>query len=216
MKEESIVDICKDLMTPAIATCLIPAFTSAYGMAVSAAESIDFLGKWDLQEQILPYLKNWAVEYELLRRSRQGIIPFGCDVIPNSRKNHRHIELHRNGYILTVSQIHHLTSLPRECIFRNDHCLDGQFVMSGFGEGANGLCKEVYAIMTHGQGMDSPSFICCGIPAPNMKSWAQHVNLFDVVKGLSIVDESPITEDIKLDYRESIQESVKELKRELQ
>lgn len=203
------IDICSDLITPSIALSLIPAFKSAYGMASFAAETIDFLGG-GLGEQIMPHLKNWAVEYELHRRSVEGIIPFECSIVPNSRKNHRHIELRRNGFVLTVSQTHGIHSMPRECVFRNDHNLDGQIALEGFCSNSTEYDKEIYAILTHGQGTSAPAFILCGIPNKGMTLWAQHINLYSVISGISIVDKLPVTDDIKLDFRDKAKEHAKE------
>lgn len=203
MKKE--VNIDSDLITPKVAMSLIPAFTAAYDMALYAADTIDFLGWAELRNQFLPHLKNWAVEYELQRRAKEGIIPFDCSVVPNSRKNHQHIELHANGFILTVSQTHNIYSMPRDCVFRNDHCMDGQLALEGF-EPEEVYSGNIYAILTHGRGLTAPSYILCGIPMPNMKSWAQSVNLFDLVKGMTLVDNSPVDDDIKLDYRNKAKE----------
>lgn len=204
------IDICSDLMTPRIALSLVPAFKAAYGMASFAADTIDFLGG-ALREQIIPHLKNWAVEYELHRRSIEGIIPFDCTIVQNSRKNHRHIELHRDGFVLTVSQTHTLYSLPRECVFRNDHNLDGQIALEGFDADAGESSGEIYAILTHGQGSFAPAFIACGIPNPNMTAWAQHVNLYNIIHGITLLDESPVTDDIKLDFRNKAKKQAKEV-----
>ncbi|MEA4954365.1 MAG: hypothetical protein VB096_02455 [Pseudoflavonifractor sp.] len=203
------IDICSDLITPRVALSLIPAFKSAYGMAAYTADTIDFLGG-ELKEQILPHLKNWAVEYELHRRCAEGIIPFDSSFALNSRKNHRHLELRRDGFVLTVSQTPHIHSMPRECIFRNDHNLDGQLIMEGCGlddlEG-NG---DVYAILTHGQGSATPGFVLCGIPNVNMTYWSQHVNLLSAVRDIAIVDESPVNDDIQLDFRDVAKSRIKE------
>lgn len=203
------INLSTDLITPNVAMSLIPAFSASYGMAAFVADTVDFLG-WELREQILPHLKNWAVEYELQRRAKEGIIPFTCSLVPNSRKNHRHIELRKNGFVITVSQTHSINAMPRDCVFRNDYCMDGQIALSGFGSGEPDASKEVYAILTHGCGATVPSFILCGIPASNMSLWAQHVNLFEVVKNMTIIDTSPVDDDIKLDYREKVKVRVKE------
>lgn len=208
MKRE--VDIRTDLITPRIALSLISAFKSAYGMASFAVESVDFLGG-ELGEQIMPHLKNWAVEYELRRRSVGGIIPFECTVASNSRKNHKHIELRKDGFVLTVSQTHGMSTMPRECAFRNDHNLDGQMALADFDSCSLMQGSEVYAILTHSGGLDAPAFVLCGIPNTDMTAWAQHVNLFSVVSGLSVVDESPITDDIKLDFRDRAAEQARKI-----
>lgn len=210
MKDD--VDLCADLITPRIAVSLIPAFTSAYSMATSTAESIDFLGGWEFRDLIIPHLKNWAVEYELHRRAKEGILPFECSLAPNSRNNHLHVELRRDGFVLTISQTHRQGQIPRECVFRNDHCMDGQIALEEFAASHTPSGKEVYAIITHGCGLDSPSFILCGIPDPEMRFWAQHVNLFEVVRDLSIVDESPVTQEIQLDYRAKVRELADNIK----
>lgn len=201
------VDLCADLITPSIAVSLIPAFVSAYDMAASAADSTEFLGG-PLRKQIIPHLKNWAVDYELHRRAKEGIIPFECSFVFNSRKNHEHIELRKDGFVLTVSQTHTFQSMPRESIFRNDYCIDGQIALAEFEP--EDSSKEVYAILTHGWNSASPNFLFCGIPNHNMTCWAQHANLYDIAGGLNIVDESPVTEEIKLDYKEKVKKLAKE------
>ena len=208
MKKE--VNLRTDLLTPSITMSLLPAFISSYGMATFVADTVDFLN-WEIREQILPHLKNWAVEYELQRRAKEGIIPFDCSIVPNSIKNHRHIELRKNGFVLTVSQTHSIREMPRDCVFRNDHCMDGQIALSGFESGDSEITKEIYAILTHGKGLMAPSFVLCGIPNRDMTSWDQHVNLFDIVKGISVSDPSPVDNDIMLDYRVKVKELAKEI-----
>lgn len=197
MKRE--FDVAEDLITPRIATQLIPAFNAAYEMAFHAADSVDFLGGV-FRGQTLPHLINYAVDYELRRRAEAGIIPFECSVIPNSRRNHLHIELRRNGTLLTVSQTHNQLELPRNCEYRNSYCMDGQYALEGFDDGLRSSNKEVYAILTHVRGNRAPQYLMCGIPTPDMTAWAQLVDLFNVSKGLHIVDESPISNDIQLSF----------------
>jgi hypothetical protein len=200
------VNLRADLITPNVALSLIPVFTSAYGLAISVVESYDFLSG-NLKRQALPYIKNWAVEHEFHRRAKAGTIPFEGDFIWNSRKNHQHVELKKDGFILTVSQTPNIHSVPRDCVFRNKHCLDGQIALAGFED--EGSDKNIYAILTHGCGETAPSFILCGIPSPDMKSWAQHVNLFEVARGMEVIDSSPVTEEIKLTFRDEVEESVR-------
>lgn len=200
---ENHIELLPKLITPNIAVALIPAFTAAYEMAFEAATNIDFLA-WDLRPQILPHLKNWAVEFELKRRAEQGKIPFQCEVVQNKRKNHRHIELINKNLIITVSQVSRPTELPRESIFRNQYSIDGQTVLEPF-YSADSLPEEtpIYAILTHGWQTQAPAFISCGIPAPDMACWTQYLDIFEMVRNLSLVDASPITQDIKLEFRES-------------
>lgn len=199
------VDIRNDLITPSVALSLIPAFSAAYELATLAANDYNFLGG-DLRAQILPHLRNWAVEYELKRRALSGSIPFAGSFESNSRNNHRHLELRNGVFLLTVSQTHRITELPRDCVFRNEHCINGQYVMDEFDYDLSTKC--IYAILTHGRGKDAPGYILCGIPSPDMKTWAQAVNLYDIVGNLEIIDSSPVTEEVKLGYRETIEEKI--------
>lgn len=204
---ENNIDICADLITPRVARSLIPAFITAYGLATIAANDIDFLGG-ELKGQIMPHLRNWAIEYELNRRAHLGSIPFTGTFENNSRKNHRHLELRHGRFLLTISQTHRITDLPRDCVFRNEHCLNGQLVMEEFDSRVDTELKNIYAILTHGHGIDSPGYILCGIPSSDMKSWVQAVNLYDVVGKLEVVDKAPITEEVKLGYRETVKEKL--------
>lgn len=200
-------DIRSDLITPAVALALIPAFTSAYELAASAANEVEFLGG-ELGDQIQPHLRNWAVEYELNRRAQLGLLPFSGSFECNSRNSHRHLELRRNDMLLTVSQTHRCYDLPRDCVFRNELSLNGQYCMDGFEEGIDNPEKSIYAILTHGNGKRSPGFILCGIPSPDMKRWSQAVNLFDIVGNIEIVDDAPVTEEIHLGYRETLKKEI--------
>ncbi len=196
------VDLRADLITPHVAATLVPAFVAGYDMAAEAAETFDFLSG-SLRPLALPHLRNWAVEHELYRRAKAGLIPFTGRFVSNSRNNHVHLELEYSGFILTVSQTHRMTDLPRECVFRNDHNLDGQLFLSDLN-----LEEErptnTYAILTHGHNSMTPKHILCGIPSSDMKSWVQQVNLHEIAGEFSIVDPAPIDEEIKLDYRNSI------------
>ena len=201
------VDLTAELITPAVASSLISAFMSAYEMAVSASDEIDFLGG-DLREQIMPHLRNWAVEYEINRRALSGILPFTCNFENNSRNNHRHLELRRGDYLLTISQTHRFFDLPRDSVFRNEYCMNGQYCLEGFDESVDSSSKNIYAILTHGGGHTTPNFILCGIPAPDMRSWAQSVNLFNVAGTLEIVDSTPVTDEIQLGFRDSVKKRI--------
>lgn len=204
------VDIEKDIITPSVAMVLLPAFTAAYALAKEAADTFDFLGG-ALGRQILPHLKNWAVEYELDRRAREGMLPFESCFVPNSRMNHKHLELRQGNFVLTVSQTPHVWSLPRDCVFRNDYCLNGQIAMEGF-EPAFSAEKNIYGILTHGYGSALPSFVCCGIPTPDMGAWAQQVDLNSVVRGLTIVDSEPVDDEIVLDFKNALRDRQEEAK----
>ncbi len=195
------ISLSDNLITPNLAASLISAFDAAYDMASFAAETTDFLGG-NLKNQILPYLRNWAVEEELFRRSDAGVLPFHAKYVLNSRRNHKHLELEYNGFVITVSQTHNASDLPRECIFRNEHSLDGQLAISDFDVEDNEKA-QIYAILTHGYASRHPSHILCGIPSTNLRSWDQLINLYKIASNISIVDPSPIDDEIKLNYRES-------------
>lgn len=194
-------DLKTDLITPRVAATLIPAFEAAYDLASFVANEHPFLSG-ELKEQIIPYLKNWAVEFELHRRTLTGAIPFIGSFENNSRNNHRHLELQMGRCLLTVSQTHREYELPRDCVFRNEHCLNGQMVLKEFRTDIHS--KTIYAILTHGRGLETPGFIMCGVPNPDMKSWAQAVNLYDVVGNLEVVDVAPVSDEVKLGFRESV------------
>ena len=198
------IDIEKEIITPSVAIALLPAFTSAYALAKEAVDSFDFLGG-PLKRQIFPHLKNWAVEYELDRRAREGSLPFESCFVPNSRMNHKHLELRQGNYVLTVSQTPNVWSMPRDCVFRNDYCLNGQIALDGF-EPEFDEENSVYCILTHGYGSPLPSFVCCGIPTPNMKAWAQQVDLHNVIRGLSIIESAPVDEEIVLDFKKALRD----------
>lgn len=196
------INLVNDIITPSVAMALLPAFSSAYALAEEAVETFEFLGG-PLKRQILPHLKNWAVEYELNRRVQNGLIPFESNFVPNSRKNHKHLELRQENFILTVSQTPNVWSLPRDCVFRNDYCLSGQTAIEGF-EMEISEDKCVYGILTHGYSSSLPSFVCCGIPTPDMRAWAQQVDLRGIVRGLTVIDPAPVDEEIKLGYKNEI------------
>lgn len=206
---KKLVNICTDLITAEVALQLIPAFTAAYGMAISAIDSVDFLGGI-FRKQNLPHLTNWAVEYELQRRANEGIIPFSCSIVSNRSGNHVHTELHKDGFLLTASQTHRIYEIPRDCVFRNEHSWDGQIAMEGFEDDDPCSDKEIYAVLTHGWGNGGLAYVFCGIPSPQMSEWVQGVNLFDVAKGMSVIDETPVDEDIKLDFREKVKKIIAE------
>lgn len=194
-------DLRSDLITPRTALSLVAAFTAAYEMAVYTVDTIDFLKEY--RDQALPHIKNWAVESELHRRSKEGVIPFEATMHFNSRHNHKHLELRKNEVTLTVSQTQAIKMPPRECCFRNAHCLEGQTVLPGFDDLESEPCDKIYAILTHGWGTVKPAFIVCGIPNHNMTAWIQSINLLQLV-GNAIIDESPITNDIVLDFKDKV------------
>lgn len=144
-------DLLSTLITPQVALTLVPAFTSAYSMAVDTSNSVDFLGG-ELRTQILPYLKNWALDFEIKRRSEKGLIPFQCKFVFNKAKNHSHIELKNSDWHLTVSQVCRPADIPRESIFRNKYSFDGQMSFPAFGleEDIDRSRGKIYAILTHG------------------------------------------------------------------
>ena len=200
------IELLPSLITPRVALALIPAFTSAYAMAIEVADAIDFL-RGDLRSQIIPHLKNWAVEFELKRRSDEGSIPFWCNVTMNERKNHKHIELHTDKWILTVSQVHTPMYLPREALYRNELNLDGQIALEGF-DSEDSTDGEIYAILTHGWQTNNPAFINCGILSPNGTCWVQQMDVLNAAQRMTVLDVSPVTENIKLEFREQAIEKI--------
>lgn len=55
-----------------------------------------------------------------------------------------------------------------------------------------------------------PSFVCCGIPTPDMRAWAQQVDLHSIVRGMTIVDSAPVDEEIKLGYKNAVRVRIEE------
>ena len=83
-----------------------------------------------------------------------------------------------------------------------------QYCIEGFEKDVDSSSKNIYAILTHGQGKNAQGFILCGIPSPDMKKWSQAVNLFNVVGDIELVDDAPVTEEIHLGYRESVKKKI--------
>lgn len=197
-------NIRTDLISPSVASSIVPAFHMAYSMACEVVESNSFLAG-PLRDQTLPIIKNAAVEFVLYRRAEQGLIPFDVKWVTNSRKNHTHLELRRNGYVLTVSQTHSWDDIPRRCVFRNDRNIDGQLALAGFKSDVS-TSKEIYAILTHGWKQSVPTFLYCGVPNANMTAWVDGIDLQNEYSGIRRMEAPKVSQEIVLEFKSHMKE----------
>lgn len=198
-------DYLLQLIPASAALQLVPAVVSAYSLAKDVTNDLDlFAGP--LGMQAYPHIRNLAVDFQLQRLSQSGILPMECAIRQNVKHSHFHLELHKPGVIMTVSHVHRETALPRKAHFRNKLCMDGQISMGGW-EQESDYDRDTYVILTHGGHGFTPTFVCCGIPDADMKSWAQLRNLMREMPKLTI---SPpeIDEEIKIEFRDNVLQKI--------
>jgi hypothetical protein len=150
-------------------------------------------------------LKNIAVQYELARMSRAGLLPFTVN-IKNNKRGANHLELRTNNpkTVLTISQVPYNKKymqprLPKPALFRQSLSVtNGQITMADtFPEifsSSQGDNSEIHLILTHGYQTEEPKFIYVGIPDPDNKFWLDTIPIIGIMPSSEAVEKTELME----------------------
>lgn len=188
----------------------VPAVKRAYSLINELAQQNDFLN-WKVGTDIFPYLRNAAVEFEFKRLIDNGLLDLRYRIAMNSRRNCHHIEIVADTCILTISQVQAKTSVPRKAIYRSNLSFSNQLTLFTTPDFSPDNFNEdkYYAILTHGcrdtQNSRMPEFISLGLPYPDVKRWAQVIDLTAEPHAIDTPEEVVVSDDLVLEFKEHIE-----------
>jgi hypothetical protein len=183
-----------------------------YALVERLYERGDWLD-WPVGRDVRGALRRVAVESVILRMINSSELKLRYRIASNSVDNCRHIEVLTERSRLTTSQVTTRRAMPRNALYRQNHGLSNQMLLSlpGFldEEPAIGEDDRYYVLLTHGYAMKTPEFVCLGVPHPDMSSWISHVNLLasPSVADLPVVEE--IDEEQLVQLKTTLTEMVK-------
>lgn len=188
---------------------LVPAVKRAYSLINELVQQNDFLN-WKVGSDILPYLRNAAVEFEFKRLIDKKLLNLKYRIAMNTRRNCHHIEVITNQCIMTISQVPSKTSIPRKAIFRSNLSFSNQLsLLSIPGFYPEKEEDKYYVILTHGcedsQNSKTPEFVTLGLPYPNVLRWAETIDLIAEPHIVDTAEEVIDTEGLVLEFKEHIE-----------
>lgn len=148
---------------------------------------------------------NFAIDYNLAKACREGLLDFGFRYAKNHAKNCKHIELLHNELILTHSSINNGERVPRESIFRR--YLSSTNQISFYGDET--LNPPSYGILTHQhrENGNKKAIIYLGIPDSEYGYWCNEINLTLLNSGLMVSVSEEEYEDFKFELRKEQKEN---------
>jgi len=188
----------------------VPAVKRAYSLVNELAQQNDFLN-WKVGRDVLPYLRNAAVEFEFKRLIDNGLLDLRYKVAMNRRRNCHHIEIITDKCIMTISQVQSKYSVPRKAEFRSNLSFSNQLSLFSITDFFPDSFYEdkYYAILTHGCGNNQnsrmPEFISLGLPCPDVKQWAEIIDLTAEPHAVDVPEEVIAGDDLVLKFKEHIE-----------
>lgn len=167
-----------------------------FGYRIVNTMDLAIFGEFSRELQALGY--HCAVQSALQLAVARGNLPGNAEVKPNSSLSAVHLEWNFNDVILSVSQVHHYSELPRRAEFRNRL---GRYNLGRspyrqldlFGNTpAQALNNHCYFLLTHGHQGDSPSFIGLGVPDESVQTWYALIDLLQLVSATELPSFSEI------------------------
>lgn len=167
-----------------------------YTNALRAIKDVDFLRN-SLGKDQFGYLKNLAVQYELARLAKAGILPFRARLATNIARNSKHLELisEKDRAVITVAQVNAPRIIPRPAKFRQLLSTQNNQVtlFETFPALFASLDKEksdIHILIIHGYKTSVPKFIHAGIPHADNKTWLDIIPILGVLPKHDEVEET--------------------------
>ncbi|WP_427339575.1 hypothetical protein [Caloranaerobacter sp. DY30410] len=77
---------------------------------------------WSVADNLTGYIRNVAVEFEFKRMIDNNQLPLKYRILPNKRRNYKHIELITSNSIATISHLNNKYKTPREAECNRKYC----------------------------------------------------------------------------------------------
>lgn len=200
MKYINGINFLKDEFPIRERTQFVPAVRRAYSLIKEISQQNDFLN-WKVGRDLLPYLRNAAVEFEFKRLIDKGALNYKYRISMNQRRNCNHLEIISPNCVLTISHVPRKIAVPRKALFRSNLSFINQMsIFSILGLQDDDICEDkYYAIMTHGgstRSLSVPEFVNLGLPCTDVKEWAEILDLTSEPYVIEIPEEAINADDL--------------------
>lgn len=186
----------------------VPTIKRAYELVEELKRDNDILN-WPIGEDIIPYLRKVATEFEFMRRIKTGQLPLNYRIKKNVKMNCHHLEIVSNRSILTINQVRKAKHVPRKAEFRTNLSLSNQLLFDFAKDDYRIIDSPYYIILTHGYAGRLPEFVYLGVPQANVRQWIGRIDLLREPYQLDAPDGPKEQERIKLEFKEHVLEVIK-------
>lgn len=198
----------KGLFNPRVRSLMNNAVNKGYELALSTKENTNYLNDSKSRgRDILPYLKNYSVEFTLIKYIEEGLLPYDFEIKYNRNNSARYLILFdaKRQFELCVNQVSDHNKIGRPAFYRNQRIESFNSYFT-FSEDETEIItdKPIYFELNHGYQSASPNFVVLGIPGRNGK-WIDNVELSKEI------NYTPINSGIKTNVAEVKDFSFEEL-----
>lgn len=188
------------------------AVNKGYQLAIHTKENTNYLNYSKSRgKDILPYLKNFAVEFSIIKYIENGLLPYDYEIKHNRNKSARYFVLfdpHRK-IELCINQVKNNKKIGRPAYYRDKriNSFNSYFDFDEFKGPEIITDKPIYFELNHGYQSLTPSFVILGIPGNNGK-W---IDTVDISKELNLVTDTGTiqTKEENIDFSfEKLQEYI--------
>lgn len=190
------------------------AVNKGYQLAGHTLENTNYLNYSKSRgKDILPYLKNFAVEFSIIKYIEQGLLPFDYEIKYNRNKSARYFVLFdaSKKIELCINQVDNIKKIGRPAYYRDKRILsfNSYIDFDEFKDPEIITDKPIYFELNHGYQSLIPYFVILGIPGNNGK-WIDKV---DISKELNLISNPNTiqTKEENIDFNfEKLQEYIEE------
>ncbi|WP_106494850.1 hypothetical protein [Lentibacillus sp. Marseille-P4043] len=181
------------------------AVNKGYEMAIHAKENTNFLNYSKSRgKDLLSYLKNFAVEYSIIKYIESGLLPYDYEIKYNKNHSARYFVLfdQERKLELCVNQVNSKNNIGRKAFYRNKRIqsFNSYIKFDDIQEPEIITEQPTYFELNHGYQTMKPQFVVIGIPGTDGK-WIDKV---EISKELTLVQDTNTiqtkTEEIDFDF----------------
>jgi hypothetical protein len=171
----------KSLFTANVRSLLNNAVIKGYELAHHTKENTNYLNYNNSRgKDLLPYLKNYSVEFSIIKYIESGLLPYDFDIKYNSTKSARYFVLFDSNrkIELCVNQVKYKEKIGRPAYYRNQRIesFNSYFIFPPKEPSEVITDKPIYFELNHGYQSISPNFVVLGIPGKTGK-WLDNVDI---------------------------------------
>lgn len=174
--------LIKSLFGDNIRSHMNNAVIKGYELANSTKENTVYLNySKGRGKDILPNLKNYAVEFSIIKYIENGLLPFDFEIKYTKNKSARYFVLFDalRKLELCVNQVNNIRKIGRPAFYRKQRIesFNSYFTFSDNNHSEKIITdKPIYFELNHGYQSLSPHFVVLGIPGKNGK-WIDRIEI---------------------------------------
>ncbi|MCM3651345.1 hypothetical protein [Metabacillus litoralis] len=210
--------LIKDLFGPRVRSLLNTAVGKGYELAIQTKENTNYLNyNKGRGNDILPHLKNYSVEFSIIKYIENGLLPYDFEIKYNSKRTARYFVLfdaHRK-IELCVNQVNRKEKIGRPAYYRKQRIesFNSYFTFSENDNTKVITDKPIYFELNHGYQSITPDFVVLGIPSKQGK-WLDKVEISREINHIPLNGGIKTTiEEVKDFNFEELQEYIEESER---